>query len=165
MVSKTKVVMKQVGLRFSETLRRRVTKAARERGVTMNAEIVMRVEESFASNERWGGAGVAPILEVVGAAMKSTGEMAGFLETHKPMKDGDWLANAFAFDQALKAAVAVLEAHRPPGDIVMPKWETTEVVGGDPEEAQTIASRFETELGAMIAAKTMADLKQGGDDA
>ena len=144
-------------VRFKEPIRAALKKAADKRGTSMNSEIVRVLERSFGSDDRLGGPILADMLEAVGAAMKSTGEMAAFMATRKISKHGAWLANPYGFDQALKAAVAVLKAHRPPGDIVEPKWETTEVVGGDPEETKAMVSTIQATLGQLVAAKTMAD--------
>ena len=40
----------QVNLRMTEALRRRLTQAAEKRGVSLNAEMLKRLEESFEQN-------------------------------------------------------------------------------------------------------------------
>ena len=151
-------------VRMKEPVRAALEKAAAKRGTSMNSEIVRVLERSFGFDERLGGTDVAAILEVVGAAMKLAGETGGFLATHKISKHGAWLVNPWAFDAALNAAVAVLKAHRPPGDIVEPKWEIDEVVGGDPEETKAQLHRLLKDLGPMMAAYNTRNQKQGGEN-
>jgi hypothetical protein len=43
----------QFKLRFDEGLRRKVEKSAKERGVSINTEIIDRLEGSFTLRERW----------------------------------------------------------------------------------------------------------------
>lgn len=86
----------------------------------MNAEMVRRLEQTTQRDERLGGPRVVSILETVATAMRTTGEHGAFLATSKPHKEGAWLDHPFAFDQAVKACLAVLEAFRPDGAIVVP---------------------------------------------
>jgi hypothetical protein len=144
----------QLNVRMKESLRREIEKAANRNGVSMNAEVVNRLQLSFAKDDRVGGPHLEDLVETIAMAMTSAGELAGFLEAHKPMKQGQWLALPYARDQAIRAAIALLKYHRPPPDeIVMPKWETTEVVGGDPKQAEEWTRQMYEDLGELVAEK------------
>ena len=142
----------QVPLRIPEAQRARIEKAAKSRGVSMNAEIVERLERSFETEDRLGGPRVVEILEGVGAAMRSAGRQAAFFAS---VDKDSWLAHPYGFDQAAKAAAAVLEHHRPPGKVVVPKPNMVEVVGGDPKESVARLSQLFNELGPIMAARAI----------
>jgi hypothetical protein len=147
----------QVPLRIPEVQRARIEKAAKARGASMNAEIVERLERSFELEDRLGGPRVAGILEVVGAAMQSTGHSAAMFAG---VDRDSWLGHPFCFDQAAKAAVAVLEHHRPPGEIVVPAPNVVETVGGDPLESAKRLRQVIAELGVLMAAKEIKKKEQ-----
>ena len=73
------------------------------------------------------------MIETIAAVMKSTGERAGFYEAGKVTNRGEWLAQPYSFDQAAKAVAAILEHHRPPGKVVVPKPSLIQI-GGDPKK-------------------------------
>lgn len=139
----------QLNVRMKETMRREIEKSANRHGLTMNAEVLQRIERH---GDRFGGERLVELVETIARAMKSAGEMAGFLEAHQPVNDGRWLALPFAYDQAARAAMAVIEAHRPPGEIVVPEWKVAEVVGdADPQQVKALSA----DLGEMFTAKIL----------
>ena len=67
------------------------------------------------------------LVETIVSVMKSVGRQAGYYATGEhfdPFDERDdqdeWMRVPFAFDQAINAAVTILEHHRPPGEIVVP---------------------------------------------
>ena len=115
----------QVPLRIPEAQRARIEKAAKARGVSMNAEIVERLERSFQTEDRLGGPRVAGLIEIVAATMKLVGEQAAFwVDSSRLHNQGGWLDQPYGFEQAKQAAESVIEAHRPPGKIVQPNPRT-----------------------------------------
>ncbi len=143
----------QFKVRMREPLRAQLELAAKSTGHSMNVEIVQRLEQVFASENRLGGPGMVDLMETIASVMKSTGEVAGFRLTHKIMNQGEWMGVPFAFEQAKRAAVAILEYHRPPGEIVAPTPNVVEVVGGDGDiaEANEQSRRINENLGLMFA--------------
>ena len=112
----------QYPLRLPDGLRSRIEKSAKDRNVSINAEILGRLERSFEFEDRLGGPKVAELVETIGTVMRSTGEhTAFFVDSSKTHDQGEWLAVPYAFDQARKAANTILEHHRPIGPIVEPK--------------------------------------------
>lgn len=160
MAKRGKSARAQVPLRIPEALRARIERAAKETGNSMNAEILERLEGSFDIEDRLGGPQLIELIETVASAMKSTGQHAGFYETGKLTNRGQWLVLPYAFDQATKAAKAILEHHRPPGEIVVPKPNVVEVVGGDPKESKESVRRLYEDLGKLFALKEMRDREQ-----
>jgi Arc-like DNA binding domain len=107
----------QIGLRVPEDLREKIQTAANERGVAVNKEISDRLERSFGEEmvvSADGNADLYSILRVVAAAMDAAGPMAAIMSTLSPEAGKAWIGNSLAYEQALKAAVTVLEAFRPP---------------------------------------------------
>jgi hypothetical protein len=159
MAPRKKTAKAQVPLRVLEPLRAQLSKAAKAHGVSMNAEITRRLERSLERDDWLGGQRVAALVEAIGTAMRVTGENAAFIATGRPREDGAWLDQPYAFDQAVKAAQAILEQFRPMGEIVIPEPKVVEVVGGD-EEVSLANRQLKTilrDLGQLYAAKTMRD--------
>jgi Arc-like DNA binding domain len=106
----------QIGLRVPDDLRAKIQEAAAARGVAVNKEISDRLERSFSEEmaiSADGSAELYSILRVVAAAMDSAGPMAAIMSTLNPEAGKDWINNSLAYEQAIKAAVAVLEAFKP----------------------------------------------------
>ncbi len=160
MAKRGKSARAQVPLRIPEALRARIEKAAKARGASMNAEIVERLARSFETEDRLGGPRVVELIETIATVMRSTGEHAGFYETGKVTNRGEWLALPYAYDQAIKAATAVLKSHKPPGKIVVPVPNVVEVVGGDPKETAARLSQMFAELGPLMAAREIKKREQ-----
>ncbi len=159
MAKERKTGRAQVGLRVSEDMRRRLEKAAKDRNVSINAEILERLERSFGIEDRFGGPRVIELIETIAAVMKSTGEHAGFYETGKVTNQGEWLALPYAYDQSTKAVAAVLKHHRPPGKVVVPKPSVIQI-GGDPTETAARLTQMLTELGPLMAAREIKKREQ-----
>src|SRR5437764_599474 len=116
-------------IRMKEPLRREVERAAKQKGISMNAELIERVEAAGRGERRLaeveemlGGREIFGILMVIGRAMRETGVVAGFSARTTLGDVNRWFLNPYAYDQAVKAATAVLEAMRPPGDIAPPSF-------------------------------------------
>ncbi|HUF80029.1 MAG TPA: Arc family DNA-binding protein, partial [Burkholderiales bacterium] len=123
-----------IKLRMKEALRARVERAAGKRGVSMNAEMVSRLEQSFDDEDRIAhfrpliyGRQLAAVLEVLGRVMRDTGQHVRLAYAPTPSIVGadGWMDDPRAFDQAFKGAVQILEALRPPGDPTLPEAEGT----------------------------------------
>ncbi len=161
MVRRSKAATVDLKLRLKEPLRAAIETAARENGVSMNSEMVRHLERSIDRDDARGGQRVAAIVEAMATAMRSTGEHGAFAATGKLHKHGLWFEHPYAFDQAVKAAMAVLENFRPPGEIVLPTPNVVEVVGGDKDIAKANKNLQEIykQLGDLMAVKTLRDLE------
>ncbi len=153
MAQSPKTTRAQVGLRVPESLRAKLEKAADVAGNSMNSEILTRVQQSFELEDRLGGPRMVDLIETIASVMKSAGEHAGFYATGKLANEGEWMSVPFAFDQATAAAVAILEYHRPPGEIVQPTPNIVQVVvgGGDRDESVEQIRQMMANLGQMLA--------------
>ena len=140
MAEREKTATVDIKLRLKEPLRARVEAAAAERGVSMNAEMVDRLDRSFDQPEmKIGllaevmtlayGPKLGRIVEALAKAMATVGRHADFVVTSRH-QSGErreaWLDTPYTFDQARKAAELVLEAVKPEGEIVPPAPITAE---------------------------------------
>ena len=157
MAKKKRTRSGQYPLRLPDDLRLRIEKAAKGRDISLNAAILERLSRSFELEDRLGGPQVVKIIEVVGGAMRSTGHSAAVFAG---VEKGSWLAHPYSFDQAVRAAAAVLEHHRPPGEIVVPTPNVVEVVGGDPKESVARLHQMFAELGPLMAARAIKKREQ-----
>lgn len=110
-----------LGLRVSGDLKQRLDEAAKKAGRTQGQEAELRLERSFEAErvfeqtmELAYGPRLAAALLLIGHVMRSVGQTNALLSTDH--QGNDWFADAFAYDQVVQAANAVLEAYRPAGD-------------------------------------------------
>ena len=165
MAKKGKPARAQMPLRIPQAIRARIERAANQAGMSMNAEIAFRLHRSYEAEDRLGGARVVELIETIAAVMKSTGKLAGFYETGKLANQGEWLALPYAFDQATKAAMTILDHHRPPGKIAAPQPNVVEVIGVretkvDPKESVARLHQTFAELGPLMAASAIKKREQ-----
>jgi hypothetical protein len=116
----------QIRIRAHKKLHKQLDIAATERGASMNAEIVDRLERSFQIDRIIGGPIVEdrPLLAIaklIAASMHDAGRHAAFTATRSVEVTANWTENAYAYDQAIMAATTILEAFRPRGPVVAPK--------------------------------------------
>jgi len=118
-----------VGTRLTAELRKKLDEATARSGRSMAQEIELRLERSFETQELLTnvvslayGEHVAGILLMVGLVMDQTGRSAAYWamanrkHTDVPLEDIDaWPEQSFAFDQAIRGAIDVLEWARPVG--------------------------------------------------
>ena len=123
MPRRKKTAKAQVPVRMVETLRAKLEKSAKSRGVSMNGEIVDRLDRSFHNQalvnevlEAMFGKPLAATLLTIGRAMGNTGRMRAFSETGTLEGANTWFDHPAGFDQAVQAATHVLERLRPSGD-------------------------------------------------
>jgi len=111
----------QLSVRAKEPLRAALETAAAERGVSMNAEIIERLMRTFEDEVKleaeFDRRQLYAILRIVAAAMDHAGNSGVIVSGEHKV----WIDNAFGYDQAVKAALFVLNAFRPKGEISGPK--------------------------------------------
>lgn len=132
----------QLKIRMREVLRSKLEKAAERRDVSLNEEAVDRLERSFVEQDYLtrlegllGGRATVGLAMIIARVMHQVGmNAAGIVHLSTGKNDGErlalppfdhsnWPIVPYAFDQAIKAAVTVLESLRPPGDPSVPKLE------------------------------------------
>lgn len=114
-------------VRMKEPLRAALERAARNHGLSMNAEAVDRLERSFQREDLLTealtlayGADIAILLTLMGEAMKDTARSAGVLSLGFMEGPDNWRADPYVYDQVAKAAAYIVEHLRPEGEIKIP---------------------------------------------
>jgi hypothetical protein len=112
-------------VRMKEPLRERIEAAARARGISMNAEAVARLEESFRDESLLPqildfafGCQLSGLVLLLARVARETGVRISFDGKAAPAEP---LNDPHVFDQMVRAITRALEAIRPPGEIKQPK--------------------------------------------
>ena len=150
-----------LGLRVTADIKRKLDAAIVRTGRTQSQEVELSLERTFAEEDRLGGPQLLELIETIASAMRLAGQHAGFLETHRVTNRGEWLARPYAYEQATKAAIKILEMHKPLGEIVEPKWNLAEVVGEETTESKEMRRRLHADLGELFALKVKRDQEEG----
>jgi len=136
MSSRERTAVVQLKVRMREVLRAKLEKEAKQRGTSINAEIVDRLESSFERKDLLTevlsltyGRQVAGILMLLGSAMNHAGVNSLLTAAGGPFFDDNtdftsWIDHPNAYEQAKLGVVAVLDALRPKGDVTEPKGTT-----------------------------------------
>jgi hypothetical protein len=96
----------------------RLSHAAALNQHSISEEIESRLSKSFENDQNFYG-----LMRVIAAAIQEAGNSAGYLTTSSREGARDWLHNPWAYDQAMSAAVRVIEAFRPKGDPSPPEGQ------------------------------------------
>jgi Arc-like DNA binding domain len=103
----------QLKARMHEPLRARLEKLAKQRGVSLNTELVDRIKESFAKEDSVGGPEVAAIVRLITAAFILGGQRAAHRK-HPKWKIADWINDPACYEAAVAAVLDALHAMQPP---------------------------------------------------
>jgi len=107
-------------LRLNESLRVKIERAAKRRGVSMNREMNDRLAASFAKElsleEMFGSKENYALARAMASAMHQTGRAAAFVKSRSAQFAKSWWTDPFSYNQAAVSASRILEAFRPPGD-------------------------------------------------
>ena len=172
MAGRQRVRVADIKVRLKEPLRARVEAAARDRGVSMNAEFISRLERSFVQDDELqvgpSGKDVILFMRAIMAAMKKAGEISA--ASRRPaaiVTDPPWLTEPHAFDQAVRAANGVMEAFRPPSEQFLPPATADARESGEHRQSTKTYNSLDAELAlaltdAVIAKKhsSLAELRE-----
>ena len=150
-----------LSLRITSDLKQKLSEAALGNERSLSQEVERRLEQTVREYDRLGGPQLTELMETIATVMKSTGQLAGFCEARRVTNRGEWLALPFAFDQAVKAAIIVLEHHRPPGEIIVPEVTVGKDIGEDPQEASAVIQQFSEDIGELFAIRKMQTREEG----
>lgn len=113
--------------RIQVATRDALERAAAERkpkSFTLAREVETRLRRSFDEDRKladiFGGQELYGILRLAGAALTAAGEVAFSSRTGRRRPAKEWLSDPYAYEQALNALMAVMEAFRPVGDPAPP---------------------------------------------
>jgi hypothetical protein len=111
-----------LGLRVTKELKRKLRDISHESGRSLSQEAEFRLEQTFKSSSTLFealdlayGRHTTGLLLALGLAIQTTGTRCLMLSKWKFDGCEDWLADPYAFDQAVRAVNTILERFRPPG--------------------------------------------------
>ncbi|MEQ9642504.1 MAG: hypothetical protein RIM84_20925 [Alphaproteobacteria bacterium] len=110
-----------VTIRMRDALKDQLQADANANGRSLSEEIEVRLEASFGADDT----AVGGAIEIIARVMRETGQHAGFTVDRTLEGASEWYLDPFAFDQAAQGVHQVIEALRPPGKIVPPKFPKT----------------------------------------
>lgn len=109
--------------RITASTREALKQASEESGLSISSEVERRLRRSFAGEEKivelFGGPQMYALLRLISSSMNITGPSAYRIQHDDPdasPPEMAWMSNPFAYDQAVKSTVRVLDSLRPPGD-------------------------------------------------
>ena len=143
---KTKVL----STRITAPIRKALEDASKASGLSLSSEVERRLRQSFDDDriiKNVADPQLYAILRTIAATMDFAGRQSLFASQRKIGGAPDWLNDPYAYDQALKATVTVLEGFRPAGDPSPPKIS-----------AKQIAEIIGTKKGAVRTKKEAAKL-------
>src|SRR5438477_5248473 len=115
-----------LSLRITAELFQKLDAEAKQKGRALSNEAETRLERSFEEDrvaayfsDAYFGRELAALLEIIGRAMRDAGTHATALEPGDGSQS--WLDSPYAFAVAVEAAMRVLHAVRPPGEIKTPR--------------------------------------------
>jgi hypothetical protein len=113
-----------MNLNVSAEVRSQLEATAKRAGRSLSQEAERRLEGSFVRQNLLNevltlvyGPRLAGLLVLLGALMDAAGRETNFLSTNSR---GDWTNNSFAYDQAVKAAIWLLDTARPASERDLP---------------------------------------------
>jgi hypothetical protein len=113
----------QLGLRMKEPLRAELEKAAKRHGLSMNAEIVRRLETSFAQEQRladvFGSEELFALMRGIAGVMDNIGQRL----TREGGERGGWIHDPQAYANSLQIAATMLNTLALQGGEALTKHE------------------------------------------
>lgn len=156
--------------RLRGDLKARLDAAAKDAGRSLSEEIEHRLETSITAEqhldqalELWLGPTLCGLVLIVAKAMRDTGMYVGFASTGTLEGSANWPRDPAAYDEAVKAAIAVLEHYRPEGEIVPVDPRAGDGAGFAAGVIAMVAGRFATGEIKEWAARRRAQLGELAD--
>ena len=103
----------QLKARLREPLRARLEASAKVRGVSLNTELVDRLEQSFAREDSFGGSEMANMARLMAAAFLRGGQRGAHARGHPKLRVAQWIDDPSCFDAGVAAVVHALSAMHP----------------------------------------------------
>jgi hypothetical protein len=101
-------------IRLPERIRRLLERDARRKGTTINAAVTAGLEDHYAETDYFGE--IAALGELLARAMSDAGKAITGLNAVAGHGRRNWQDDPYAYGQAVKAAMRVLELARPYGE-------------------------------------------------
>jgi hypothetical protein len=103
----------QLKARMREPIRAQLEGSAKRRGVSLNTELVDRLEQSFAREDAFGGPEIANMARLMAAAFLRGGQGGAHARGRPKSKASQWIYDPFCYAAATAAVVDALNAMQP----------------------------------------------------
>ncbi len=113
----------QIKFRIRSELKTQLEQAASDRGASLNAEIIERLQRSLQAKRHWEtmeNPQANAIIELLANVIYATGQNAGTFAEMSPAGGASWWSNPYAFDQVVEGVKIALENMRPIGELRLP---------------------------------------------
>ena len=113
MAPRDKTAVVQLKTRMREPLRARLEVGAKQRGVSLNTEIVDRLEQSFAKEDAFDGPEMLNMARLMATAFIRGGQNLAHARSHPKWSPGQWMNDPECFRAAAHAVAKALAAAQP----------------------------------------------------
>jgi Arc-like DNA binding domain len=103
----------QINMRLRTSLRDRLQAAARANGVSVNAELVSRLERSFAKDAEFGSQEETNLARLIASAFTLGGQRAAKTMKHPEWTPAEWMVEPSCYEAAMEAVLSALQAAQP----------------------------------------------------
>jgi hypothetical protein len=103
----------QVLVRMREPLKAALEDAARRKGVSTTAEIIDRLEHSFADQERFGGPEMLAMVNLMAGAFLRGGQLGARARGHPKWTPREWLGDPICHQVAVASVIDALGGDQP----------------------------------------------------
>jgi hypothetical protein len=103
----------QINARLRMSLRNRLQNAARANGVSANAELVSRLERSFAKDAEFGSQEETNLARLIASSFTLGGQRAAKAMKHPEWTAAEWMVEPSCYEAAMEAVVSALQAAQP----------------------------------------------------
>ena len=113
MAPRDRTAVVQLKTRLREPLRARLEAGAKRRGVTLNTEIVDRLEQSFAKEDAFDGPEMLNMARLMAAAFIRGGQQGAHARQHPEWTPSEWVHDKICYQTAVRAVMKALAAAQP----------------------------------------------------
>ena len=113
MASRDRTAVVQLKTRMRELLRARLEAGAKRRRVTLNTEIVDRLEQSFAKEDAFEGPEMLNMARLMASAFIRGGQRGAHAQKHPEWTPTDWMNDPICYQTAVRAVMRALAAAQP----------------------------------------------------
>jgi hypothetical protein len=146
-----------LGLRVTPDLKKSLDAAAGRSGRSQSQEAEFRLEQSFDAErtvlevlDLLYGTELAGLILAMGEAIRDTGKIAALVEDGSLEASNNWLSNAYAFEQATRAALCILRSAAPDGSTEPPGKASFKIAGHNVAWGKNVGERFGKDVATGI---------------
>lgn len=105
-----------LGLKVTADIKHRLDEATKVSGRTQSQEAELRIEQSFALEEQWGGRDIRNLAQLAAATFEHAGATAAAANGHPDWSPAEWTRDPECYTAAVRAIVEALYGRVPTED-------------------------------------------------